>query len=235
MKIPVVFPFLLFCVGSALAEEITLVSKDGRKISATLIEVHDDSVEFLRKDGKEFTIAFTNLDENTVQALKKIALQKQEAAIAEQQKIIAAEKAEQARIPKFPENPKTLEDLPEKVVIAIEDNKESFFKFDQVKTFFVKPTQSVTPADSDSVLSVSTAFGGGEIMTIISQNLTDKNISMKLIARTDKDSELPQPIELTVPSKTAKSINGVASAGYFAQRLNGNVTEIILYDFQIVP
>jgi hypothetical protein len=121
------------------------------------------------------------------------------------------------------------------VVITIEENKKLFFKFDLVKTFFVKPTQEMSPTDSDSVLSVSSAFGGGEIMTIISQNLTDKNVSMKLIARTDKTSELPQPIELTVPSQKAKSVNGVVSAGYFAQKLNGNVIEIILYDFQIVP
>lgn len=224
MKSFVMFPFLVFCISSTLAEEITLVSKDGRKISATLVQVHNDSVELIRSDGKEFTIAFTNLDENTVTTLKKIALEK-----------VAAEEAEQARIPKFPNNPKTLEDLPEKVVISIEDNKQSNFKFAQVQTFFVKPTPVEAPGDSDPLLSVSTAFGGGQIMAVISQNLTDKNISMKLIARTDKNSELPQPIELTIPSKDAKSVNGAISVGYFSKILNGDVTEIILYDFQIAP
>ncbi len=72
-------------------------------------------------------------------------------------------------------------------------------------------------------------------MTGISHNLTDGNITMKMIARTPKDSELPEPIELTIPSKIAKSINGVASVGFFTKRLNGDVTEIILYDFQVAP
>lgn len=235
MKALVVLFLLLADAGSVFAEEITLTSKDGRKISATLIQVHGDSVEFRRQDGSEFTIAFEKLDGNTVEMLNKIALEEKEAAIAEQEKKMQAEEAEQARIPKFPEKPKTPADLPEKIVITMEDGKELFYAFDRVKTFFVEPAESSESGDAAALLSVSMAFGGGEIMTSISHSLTDGNVSMKLIARTDKDSELPEPISMTIPSKIAKSSNGTASVGFFTKRLSGNVTEIILYDFQVVP
>jgi hypothetical protein len=149
--------------------------------------------------------------------------------------MIAARESERARIPKFPENPKKLADLPEKIVIKVEDGKKSAYAFDRVDSFFVEPKPSPSPGDSDPVLSVSTAFGGGEIMTIISQKLADGDVSMKLIALTANDTELTEPIELTVPSKAAKSTNGVISAGYFSKRFPGGVTEIILYDFKAVP
>lgn len=230
--------FLLFLLASGspiFAEEITLTSKDGRKIDVTLIQVYGDSVEVRKKGGDEFKIDFEKLDDATVKDLKKIALEEKEAAIAAQKDKVAAKEAELARIPKFPKNPKSLTDLPEKIVITPEDSKKTFFKLDQVNSFFVAPTESPEPAASDATLSVSTAFGGGKIMTVISHNLTSENLSMKLIARTDNDAEFPEPITLSVPSKIAKSVNGAATAGYFSKLLDEDVSEIILYDFQVAP
>ncbi len=124
MKIPVFLTIALVTLTSISAEQITLNSKDGRKISASLIQVHSDSVEVRREDGEQFTISFEKLDKDTVEMLKNIALEEKEAAIAEQKKKIAAEEAEQARIPKFTKNPKTPADIPEKIVIKAEDGKE---------------------------------------------------------------------------------------------------------------
>lgn len=235
MKITQLPLLSLVCVQSIFAGEITLTSKDGRKLSGELIAVHDSSVKIRKADGAEFTIDFRKLDEATVGTLEKIALEEKAAAMAKEKEMIAARESEQARIPKFPENPKTLADLPEKIVIKVEDGKKSAYAFARVDAFFVEPKPSPSPRDSDAVLSVSTTFGGGEIMTVISQKLADGDVSMKLIALTAKDTGFPEPIELTVPSKLAKSTNGVASAGYFSKRFPGDVTEIILYDFKAVP
>ncbi len=231
------FSFLLLLItgiGALFAQEMTLTSKDGRKISATIIRIHDDSVEFRRDDGEEFTIAFEKFDQSTVEALKKIALEEKEAAIAEQKKKMAAEEAELARIPKFPEKPKTGEDLPQKIVFNLKNEKVAYYAFERVKSFFVEPTKSPSPSESDPVLNISTASGGGEVLVALSHNLTDGSVRMKLIIRTGKEAELPEPVEISILSMNPKSVNGVAQAGYYAKRVSEDVTEIILYDFQVV-
>lgn len=217
-----------------LGESFTLKSKDGREISVNIIQIYSDAVEATRQDGEQFTIPFEKLDDATVESLKSIAQAEKDAQIAAMKSKMEAEAAELARIPKFPENPKSLEEIPQKIIFKPEDGKEAFIAFEQVKDSFIEPKLLSNKEESGAYLSVSTAFGGGQIMTILSQRVCPENLTFKLITRKDGDTSLVEPISISVPSEIAQpSGNGAVSAGYFSKRLEGDVTEIILYDFQI--
>lgn len=217
------------------AQEMILGSKDGRKMSGNIVQVYDDSVEFKRDDGKEFTISFDKLDEETVTKLKQIAIDEKNAAIAAQKKKMEEEAAELAKIPKFPERPNKIEDLPQKVVFEVKDGKEAFVRFEeQVKAFFVAPSVVDEIKEGENALSISSAAGGGEFMIILSHDLCPEMIGARMIIRKKGDESLPEPETVSIPSKISKpTATGAVSAGYFAKRVPGDVTEIILYDFSI--
>lgn len=70
----------MFWVASAVAEERTFTSADGRTISASLISATETQVTIKRADGREFTLDLVKLIEADQEAIKKWRTENPEAA-----------------------------------------------------------------------------------------------------------------------------------------------------------
>lgn len=97
------------------AETIDIEGKDGKTIQAEVLSADADSVQIRRADGKEFDLPFARLSDAGAAAVRKI--------IADREAEVARLKAEEEEDKKpgvrakVPEDPKTPDEITEKVVI----------------------------------------------------------------------------------------------------------------------
>jgi hypothetical protein len=97
------------------AKAVAIEGKDGKTIQAEVLSADDDSVQIRRADGKEFDLPFARLSDAGIAAVRKV--------IAEREAEIARLKAEEEEDKKpgvrakVPEDPKTPEEITEKVVV----------------------------------------------------------------------------------------------------------------------
>jgi len=196
-------------------DPVTLKSKTGKKIEVTIVGTTETGVEVVRSDGKEFSIPFSKLDDASVKIIKENVEKKEEEA----EKAAAAEAA---RVPKFPDSPKSPAELPEKITIKVAEGAKVVATLTQLKTIFVEPKIAKDPKTKLPRFTVSTAFGGGEVRAFISQTLGDK-VSVRYIARLkDETTYLP-----------AKKIE-IPKNGFFSEKFNAGVEEIVFFDFVLV-
>ncbi|HWB04296.1 MAG TPA: hypothetical protein VG796_14805 [Verrucomicrobiales bacterium] len=107
--------------------KLTLVSKDGKSITAEVVAVGKKSAKIKKADGKEYEIAFDRLKPESVEALKKATPPTAPAAPA-------ANKDERP-LPKG--KPATPADIPEKVVVKA--GEKVFVTFTETASGLTKP------------------------------------------------------------------------------------------------
>ncbi len=97
------------------AKTVAIEGKDRKTIQAEVLSADEDSVKIRRADGKEFDLPFARLSEAGTAAVRKVLAEK-EAEIARQKAEEEEDKKPGVRA-KVPEDPKSPDELTEKVVV----------------------------------------------------------------------------------------------------------------------
>lgn len=214
--------------GTAFAELVTLKNKAGKPLQVNIDEVLQDSVKVTTAKGKEFTIPFTSLNEESVALIKK---RQEDAAKA----VKAKEEAIQESLrPTFPEDPKSPAELPQKVSLTAAQFKNNFTTFTKNGTLFIKPKQQDRSPSEDKYFSTSINPGSGSTQTFISQNLSPRNLKVRYFFRLKDETTYSKAKDIIVPSfEPAPSENGGRRGPkHLTEILPAGVEEIHFFDFQ---
>lgn len=208
------FPLLalVFITAFASAEEITLKSNDGKEIKATVLGIKGQSIELKRADGKSFTIPLDRLSEDS-QKLAREALAKTPGAIVPD-------------LPVFPKDPKSPDDLPEKLTVTLTKKAQVIATLKPLKGKFVDPLVSKDPAGEKHHFKILALPKSDSLTLILSQTLTQKEFTFFYLTKDKETGAYSAPKTLTIPGAISGSHN---------LKLEPGISEIVFYDFSEAP
>lgn len=215
--------------GTAFAELVTLKNKAGKPLQVTIDEVLDSAVKVTTTQGKEFTIPFSSLNEESVALIKK---QKEDAVKAVKEK----EEAIQASLnPTFPEDPKSPDELSQKVSLTVAQFRNNFTTFTKSGNLFVQPKQDDSSPSDAKYFSTSINPGSSNAQGFISQNLSSGNLKIRYFFRLKDETTFSKAKEIIVPSfePAPKKDGERPGPTYLTETLPANVEEIYFFDFRI--
>ena len=215
----------IFCALAA-ADTVALKNKEGVSINVTIVEASNDSVTVTRKAGKKFTIPFSKLSEESIKTIEEWKaneareIKKKEDAINESLR------------PTFPENPKSPEELSQKVSIKVGKSPNNFATFETNGTLFIKPSMmTISPIDK-KYFSINLNARGEKARVYLSQNLSGDKLKVRYIYRLKGESTYSTAKEVIVPTFEPHENSPQSGPKHLKEELPGNVEEIHFYDFR---
>lgn len=214
--------------GAAFAELVTLKNKAGKPLQVTIDETLEDAVKVTTDKGKEFTIPFSSLHEDSVALIKKLQDDAAKAVIAEEEAI------QESLRPTFPEDPKSPSELPQKVSLQIAQFKNNFTTFTKNGTLFVQPKQQDSSPTEDKYFSTSINSSSANTQAYISQNLSPGKLKVRYLFRIKGETTFSKAKEITIPSFEPAPLKDGERRGpaYLTEGLPPAVEEIHFFDFR---
>jgi hypothetical protein len=189
--------------------KLTLVSKDGKSITAEVVTVGENSAKIKKSDGKEYEVAFDRLKSESVEALKKATPR---AAAGP-----AATKGERL-LPKG--KPATPADIPEKVVVKA--GEKVFVTFTETATGLAKPVvvKEVTDDTPYFTVDFKTRKEGDNITFASLRTSYPKTVTVKCLARNKGQTKY-------YPTSLIPLYKGL----FNSESWGDDVEELVFYDF----
>jgi hypothetical protein len=202
---------------SEVAKTVAIEGKDGKTIQAEILSADDDSVQIRRADGKEFDLPFARLSDAGTAAVRKV-LAEREAEIARQKAEEEADKQPAVRA-KVPEEPKSPDELTEKVVVKKGETVIS--RFAEAPDGLARP-KVLKEAPSDRPY-IKVEFKDGDPLVAALTSTFPKTVKMRCLAK--KKGETTYDEIMIVPLKS-----GTPSF----ETWSDPIEELVLFDFTFV-
>lgn len=199
------------------AKTVAIEGKDGKTIQAEVLSADADSVQIRRADGKEFDLPFVRLSDAGTAAVRKV-LAEREAEVARQKAEEEADKKPAIRA-KVPEEPKSPDELTEKVVVKKGETVIS--RFAEAPDGLARP-KVLKEAPSDRPY-IKVEFKDGDPLVAAITSTFPKTVKMRCLAK--KKGETTYDEIIIVPLK-----NGTPSF----ESWSDPIEELVFFDFTFV-
>jgi hypothetical protein len=199
------------------AKTISIEGKDGKSIDAEVISADADSVQIRRADGKEFDLPFARLSDAGTAAVKKVIADR-EAEIARQKAEEEADKLPGVRA-KVPEEPKSPDEITEKVVIK--KGETVIARFAEAPDGLARP-KVVKEAPEDRPY-IKVEFKEGEPLVAAITSTAPKTVKVRCLAKKTGETTYSEIMVLPLKSGTPGFESWVDP-----------IEEIVLFDFVYV-
>ncbi|MCW1883592.1 hypothetical protein OKA04_02560 [Luteolibacter flavescens] len=196
------------------AKTIAIEGKDGKTIQAEVISADDDSVKIRRADGKEFDLPFARLSDAGIAAVKKVIAEKE----AETARLKAEEEEDKkpgVRV-KVPDEPKSPDELTEKVVVK--KGETVIARFAEAPDGLARPKIVKEAPEDRPYLKIE--FKDGEPLIAAITSTAPKTLKVRCLARNKGETTYN---EITIlPLKSA-------TPGF--ESWTDPIEEIVIFDF----
>ncbi|MCW1921437.1 hypothetical protein OKA05_02665 [Luteolibacter arcticus] len=196
------------------AKPIAIEGKDGKSIEAEVLSADEDSVKIRRADGKEFDLPFARLSDAGTAAVRKVLAEK-EAEIARLKAEEEEDKKPGVRA-KVPEDPKSPEEITEKVVVK--KGETVIARFAEAPDGLARPRVVKEAPEDRPYLKVE--FKDGDPLIAAITTTSPKTLKVRCLSR--NKGETTYNVITILPLKT--SVPGFES-------WSDPIEELVFFDF----
>ncbi len=185
-------------------ESVAIKGRDGKTIQAEILSADEDSVKIRRGDGKEFDLPYSRVSDESVESIRKLLAERE-----------ANKPVERAKVPK---DPKTPEDIPEKVVVKKGD--VAMATFTVVDDGLARPVIVKEEPAEVPFFSVDFSHKGESAMATVKATF-EKPVLLRCLAR-NKGEKRYYPTSILTLHKGLPSFESWAD----------EVEELVFFDFR---